>query len=82
MEGFDALKNALPWVIPLMVLQTGLLLWAIIDLANRENVRGDKLLWVALIIMIGFIGPLLYFIFGRRRSRIDESESDSTLDGQ
>jgi heme/copper-type cytochrome/quinol oxidase subunit 2 len=80
MEGLEALKNALPWLIPLMVLQTGLLLWAVIDLANRENVRGDKLVWVALIIMVGIIGPLVYFIFGRRKSKIQKSEGDSGID--
>jgi heme/copper-type cytochrome/quinol oxidase subunit 2 len=80
MEGLEALKNALPWLVPLMVLQTGLLLWAVIDLANRENVRGDKLVWVALIIMVGIIGPLVYFIFGRRKSKIQKSESDSGID--
>jgi len=80
MEGLEILKNALPWLVPLMVAQTGLMLWAVIDLANRENVRGDKLVWVALIIMVGFIGPMMYFIFGRRKSRIEKSESDSAID--
>jgi hypothetical protein len=54
-------------ILPLIVLQLGLLIWALIDLTRPERrVRGDsKLIWALVIIFISFFGPLLYFIIGR-----------------
>jgi hypothetical protein len=54
-------------ILPLVVLQLGLLIWALIDLTRPERrVRGDsKLIWALVIIFISFFGPLLYFIIGR-----------------
>jgi len=40
---------------------------ALIDLSKRKNVTGDnKLLWALLIIFINTIGPIIYFIIGRK----------------
>jgi Phospholipase_D-nuclease N-terminal len=54
-------------ILPLVVLQIGLLIWGLIDLTQAERrVRGDnKLVWALIIIFISFFGPLLYFIVGR-----------------
>lgn len=52
-------------VAPLAVLQLGLLVLGYVDLARRESVRGGKK-WVwALVMLISFIGPVLYFVLGR-----------------
>ena len=53
-------------IIPLVVIEFGLLIFALVDLVKRPRVRGDnKLLWGILIVLVGIIGPLVYFIFGR-----------------
>jgi hypothetical protein len=54
-------------ILPLVVLELGLLIWSLVDLTQPERrVRGDnKVVWALLIIFIGFFGPLLYFIVGR-----------------
>jgi hypothetical protein len=54
-------------ILPLVVLQLGLLIWALVDLTRPERrVRGDnKVVWALIVIFIGFFGPLLYFIVGR-----------------
>ena len=54
-------------ILPLVVLQLGLLVWALIDLTQPDRrVRGDsKVVWALIIIFIGFFGPLLYFLVGR-----------------
>lgn len=50
---------------PLIVLQLGLLVLGYVDLARRESVRGGKK-WVwALVMLISFVGPILYFAMGR-----------------
>ena len=55
-------------VAPLVLIGLVLIAVALIDLVRRENaeVRGDKLLWAIVIICIGTIGPIAYFIFGRK----------------
>lgn len=55
-------------VAPLVLIGLVLIAVALIDLVRRENaeVRGNKLLWAVVIICIGTIGPIAYFIFGRK----------------
>jgi len=75
MDGFETISDILPFLIPLLILELGLLIVALVDLLNRQKVRGDKLLWVVLIIFIGIIGPIIYFIFGRRKDTTEKSGS-------
>jgi hypothetical protein len=66
-EGIEAIKDALPYLIPLVILEIALLFIAIIDLDRRQYVTGNnKLVWVLVIVIFGIIGPVIYFIFGRR----------------
>jgi hypothetical protein len=48
--------------------QLGLLLAALLDIYRRPSVeiRGDKRLWT-LATFVNFIGPISYFLFGRKR---------------
>jgi hypothetical protein len=38
----------------------------LIDLARRETVRDGTLLWAIVIVFVGAIGPIAYFIFARQ----------------
>jgi hypothetical protein len=51
------------------VLQLLLAAAALLDLRRRpsDQVRGSKKLWAAAA-FVNFVGPLAYFMFGRRRS--------------
>ena len=62
------LEEALPLVIPLVVIQLALAVIALWDLLKPERrVRGDsKVVWGLIIIFIGMIGPILYLVAGRR----------------
>ncbi len=52
-------------IVPLAVAQLALMAVGYWDLARREQVRwGRKWLW-ALVMLINFVGPLLYFTLGR-----------------
>jgi Phospholipase_D-nuclease N-terminal len=48
--------------------QVMLLMAALVDIWRRpeEKIRGDKRLWAALS-FVNFIGPISYFLFGRKR---------------
>jgi hypothetical protein len=51
------------------VIQLTLLVLALRDLRQRpsEQVRGPKAVW-ALVSFVNFVGPISYFVFGRRRA--------------
>ncbi|AHY47966.1 Phospholipase_D-nuclease N-terminal [Rubrobacter radiotolerans] len=55
-------------VIGLGLVQVALLVAALTDLYRRpvEKVRGWKLPWVA-VSFLNFVGPISYFLFGRKR---------------
>jgi hypothetical protein len=53
-------------LVPLVLVELGLLGFALYDLAKRKRVRGgSKLLWVIIIVLFEFFGPILYFVLGR-----------------
>lgn len=55
-------------IFPLIMIQGILLIVAVIDWAkNQENIRGNRYIWFFTIILLHIIGPILYFIFARRR---------------
>lgn len=55
-------------ILPLIIIQGILLIVAIIDWAKQaENTRGNRWVWFVVIVFIQVIGPITYFIFGRRK---------------
>jgi ABC-2 type transport system ATP-binding protein len=66
-------------VIPIVLLQLGLLLFAVYDLFQEDRrVRGDnKVVWALVIVFVNILGPLVYFFFGRDESRSVESAEGS-----
>ncbi len=61
----DTLVKYLPLLIPLLLIQFGLMLFAILDLIKRPRTRGPKWVWAIVIILVNLIGPILYFVLGR-----------------
>ena len=63
-------------VVVLAVVQFSLAGAALIDLARRpaEEIRGPKRKWVG-VIGINFVGPILYFIRGRRPASLPHAGS-------
>ena len=55
----------LPLIIPLVIIQLSLMIFALIDLAKREKTRGPKWLWAVIIIFGELFGPIIYFVVGR-----------------
>ena len=57
-------------LIPIIVIQLGLMIAALIDLERDERrVRGgSKLVWAVVIVFVNILGPILYFIAGREES--------------
>ena len=62
-----SLGEALPFLVPLVILELALLAVALYDLTRPDRrVRGDnKLVWGVVIVLFQLFGPLVYFLFGR-----------------
>jgi hypothetical protein len=53
-------------ILPLAVIELGLLAFALNDLIKRKKVKGgNKWVWAAVVVFISLIGPILYFTLGR-----------------
>jgi bacteriorhodopsin len=55
----------LPLIIPIVLLQLGLQIFALVDVARREKTKGPKWIWVLVIVFGEILGSVIYFIFGR-----------------
>jgi hypothetical protein len=56
----------LPLLIPILLLQLGLMIYCLVDVAKREVTRGPKWLWIVLIVFGQIWGPVLYLFVGRQ----------------
>lgn len=65
-ESFAQYAQYIPLLIPIILLELGLMVFALIDLSNRTATRGPKWAWIGVIVLFNLIGPIAYFIFGRR----------------
>jgi hypothetical protein len=54
-------------LIPIALLDLGLVVFALLDLNQRPVTRGPKWLWIAIIVLITVAGPISYLIFGRQK---------------
>lgn len=61
----EELMNFLPLLIPILLLQLGLMVFCLVDLARRERTKGPKWLWAVIIIFGELIGPIVYLLLGR-----------------
>jgi hypothetical protein len=59
------LKQFLPLLIPILIIELVLFVVALVDIIRRKKTNGPKWLWV-LILFIQIIGPIVYFIVGRK----------------
>jgi len=65
MEEFFSQVN---WSIiaPLLVIQFILVVVALIDWIRIKETNGPKWLWLLIILFISTLGPVLYFVIGRK----------------
>lgn len=54
-------------IMPLLVIQAILIVIAGIDWIRSDRTNGPKWMWLFIILLISVIGPVLYFIIGRRQ---------------
>lgn len=70
-EVLELVKGAIPFLIPIVLIQVGLFVFAILDLRKRASVRGSKTLWAILLVFgmfsvpTGLIVATIYLLFAR-----------------
>lgn len=65
-------QQYLPFFAPLLLLQLGLMVAALVDWARRKRTRGPKWLWLLVILAVSTIGPVIYLLAGR----VEEDDQD------
>lgn len=63
----EQIKEFLPFLIPLVVIQVALFIYTLVHICTHDTYkRGSRGLWLILtILMNNFLGPILYFLFGK-----------------
>jgi hypothetical protein len=61
----DTLKDLIPFLIPILILQIALIVIALRDLIGRERTNGPKWAWALVILFINIFGPIIYLLVGR-----------------
>ena len=62
----EIIKQYLPLLIPVVLIELALMITALVDLIRRSQTRGPKWAWALVIILINIIGPIIYFVAGRK----------------
>ncbi len=71
-EDAKVLVDMLPFLIPVIIIELGLMVFALVDLFKREHYKTEnRIAWAVVIVILGIIGPVLYFIFGRKEGPLD-----------
>lgn len=62
------MEQSINWALiaPLLIVQLILLVLALVDWMKQENTRGPRLLWLFIILFVNILGPILYFLFGKK----------------
>lgn len=57
----------LPFLIPLIVIEFGLLIFTLHHILTHDTYkRGNRTMWLIItIVLMNFVGPILYFVFGK-----------------
>lgn len=64
-----SILSDIDWAViaPILVIQLILFIVALIDVIRIEKTNGPKWMWILIILFINIVGPIIYFIFGRRQ---------------
>jgi len=66
-ELFELLKPLLLVIIPLVIIQLVLMITALVSIFRRDTYKtGNRVIWILVVVLINTIGPILYFVLGRK----------------
>ena len=62
---FNDFMPYLPLLIPIVLIDLGLKIAALLDILKQPKLRGPKWLWIVIAIGVNLVGPIIYFTLGR-----------------
>ncbi len=66
MTDLSILTQYLPFLIPIAVIQLGLMIAALVHILRHQTYKaGNRVLWIIVVILVNIIGPILYFTIGK-----------------
>jgi len=62
----NSLVQYLPFLIPVIILELALAITALVHVIRHPQYRfGNKVMWILIVLLVNFIGPIVYFVAGR-----------------
>jgi len=68
----STILGMLPFIIPLLIIEYGLMIFALVQAARNEVVYLPKWAWILIIVFFGIVGSIVFLIVGRKK----ETEND------
>ena len=66
MTDFSVLTPYIPFLIPVAVIQLGLMIAALVHILRHKTYKaGNRVLWIVIVVVVNIIGPILYFTIGK-----------------
>ena len=62
----ENIMQYLPYLIPVVVIELILLVSALLDWLKRPVLRGNRWVWLVVILFVNLFGPIIYFLFARK----------------
>ena len=62
----EELRQAIPILVPLVVIGLIIVGVALLDMRKQTSTRGPKWMWALIICFVTYLGPLAYFVVGRK----------------
>ncbi len=60
------INEYLPFLIPLAIVEFTLMIVAVVHIVKHPHYKtGNRTVWLLVALLLGVIGPILYFVFGR-----------------
>lgn len=62
----ETFREYLPVLVPLIIVELVLMITALVHVLRHNSYRfGNKVMWAIIVVVLQFIGPAVYFVFGR-----------------
>lgn len=62
----EFIREYLPILIPIVVLEIGLMIYSLIHILKHNKFKfGNKAMWIVVVVLIQTIGPILYLTIGK-----------------
>lgn len=71
-----------PLLLPLFLLQFVLAVVGVVNIVRRESAEvrgGKKWPWIIVCLLFGILGPLVYFVFGRKDHSDDDDNDENEV---